>query len=507
MPAIVLIHGLFGWGEERPLYGLGPTYFPIQQLRRLWQGGPVLAVDVGVASSDHDRACEAFAQLLGARVDYGVQHSCEFGHERFGTDYSLVGGLLERWDAEHPVHLVGHSFGGTTAVTLFNLIAEDYWRLGTGPQWVLSVSCICSPLRGCSLPLALGFDVHDEAAVRPLLKRAVTAVGVMAGKAQMMFPWLLKPLFDLRVDQFRDQTTWQSILTADHPWVNDNMMLDSTPRLTRDLWARGGGHDHKQSTFLIAVVADSLPPLAPAAAVRAAAPYAGAAATCWWLSAYLCWRYRQILQDRLRRFAQRRSVRRGVLLLLVWTLLSPFLAVPLLTAPQLRRFRSLLGAQLQVALEPFRPILHGWVARPLLRLCSHAVQSANATLVSGSPSDETGISGENDGFIDLTSQRGLGLTTQRPRRKRSMKGVESRESLASAHESALAQSFSQEDATGELREVQKTEPLQKGTWRIIHVAGADHCLGTWLDHRHTNTMYSTVFSLLERCEQDIRGFE
>merc|ERR550537_1164551 len=116
MPPVVLIHGLFGWGEERPLCGLGPTYFPIQQLRRLWRRGPILAVDVGAASSDHDRACEAFAQLKGSRVDYGADHSRQCGHVRFGTDYSQKRGLLETWDASHPVHLFGHSFGGTTAV-------------------------------------------------------------------------------------------------------------------------------------------------------------------------------------------------------------------------------------------------------------------------------------------------------------------------------------------------------------------------------------------------------
>lgn len=58
-------------------------------------------------------------------------------------------GLLKRWDATSPVHLVGHSFGGNTAVALYNMIAEDHWGLGTGPDWVVSVTAICAPLRGC----------------------------------------------------------------------------------------------------------------------------------------------------------------------------------------------------------------------------------------------------------------------------------------------------------------------------------------------------------------------
>ena len=65
--ALVLIHGLFGWGVERPLYGYGPSYFPLTELNELWSG-PVIALDVAGASSGHDRACEAFAQLTGRRT-------------------------------------------------------------------------------------------------------------------------------------------------------------------------------------------------------------------------------------------------------------------------------------------------------------------------------------------------------------------------------------------------------------------------------------------------------
>ena len=63
MPDLVLLHGLLGWAEERrPLYGWMPDYFPLASIRRKWDGD-VVAVELGAASSDHDRACEAFAHL------------------------------------------------------------------------------------------------------------------------------------------------------------------------------------------------------------------------------------------------------------------------------------------------------------------------------------------------------------------------------------------------------------------------------------------------------------
>ena len=115
MPDLVLLHGLLGWAEEhRPLYGWMPDYFPLASIRRKWDGH-VLAVELGAASSDHDRACEAFAHLMGLRVDYGAEHAEKNGHARYGMDFRGRG-LLKRWDASSPVHLVGHSFGGNTAV-------------------------------------------------------------------------------------------------------------------------------------------------------------------------------------------------------------------------------------------------------------------------------------------------------------------------------------------------------------------------------------------------------
>ena len=80
------------------------------------------------------------------RTDYGEEHSLSCGHPRFGPDFTGRA-LLPAWADGAPCHLVGHSFGGNTALTLFALLAQDFWSVGSGPGWVISVTCIASPLR------------------------------------------------------------------------------------------------------------------------------------------------------------------------------------------------------------------------------------------------------------------------------------------------------------------------------------------------------------------------
>ncbi|POM59140.1 Hypothetical protein PHPALM_36119, partial [Phytophthora palmivora] len=64
-----LEEGVFGFGTQRPLWGHWVPYWPEKELQRINPNH--LLVDVGSVSSDHDRACELFYQLVGGRVDYG----------------------------------------------------------------------------------------------------------------------------------------------------------------------------------------------------------------------------------------------------------------------------------------------------------------------------------------------------------------------------------------------------------------------------------------------------
>lgn len=67
---------MFGWGRQGPWWNRF-SYWPVKELERL--NPNLLIVEMGIAASDHDRACEAFYQLFGGTVDYGEEHSKEAG--------------------------------------------------------------------------------------------------------------------------------------------------------------------------------------------------------------------------------------------------------------------------------------------------------------------------------------------------------------------------------------------------------------------------------------------
>jgi triacylglycerol esterase/lipase EstA (alpha/beta hydrolase family) len=95
------------WGEAQALGS------PESQVICVWPGG---------LSSLHDRACEIFYQIKGGVVDYGEDHSLQFGHARFGRKYR---GSYTSWSRDFPIHVVGHSLGGST-VRMLQVLILDY---------------------------------------------------------------------------------------------------------------------------------------------------------------------------------------------------------------------------------------------------------------------------------------------------------------------------------------------------------------------------------------------
>ena len=157
---IVFIHGMFGWGEDvafnkiMPYWG-GTCGSITKYLRK--KGVECYSVSVGPASSAWDQACELYAQLVGTQVDYGKVHSKKHNHKQYGRRFE--NGIINEWNKEHKIHLVGHSFGGTCIRMLCHLLefgapeeveasgeeVSDLFKGGKG-HLVASVTAICSPM-------------------------------------------------------------------------------------------------------------------------------------------------------------------------------------------------------------------------------------------------------------------------------------------------------------------------------------------------------------------------
>lgn len=122
----VFVHGLMGWGEYDDQYKLMPYWgmFGGDLMKYLGaQGYTAKAASVAPSSSAWDRACELYAQLTGTVTDYGKAHSEKYGHERYGKDFT-GNALIEKWDSENKINLLGHSFGGATMRMLAHLMEK-----------------------------------------------------------------------------------------------------------------------------------------------------------------------------------------------------------------------------------------------------------------------------------------------------------------------------------------------------------------------------------------------
>lgn len=123
----VFVHGMMGWGENTatsmnfPYWGMSDETDVLNHLRA--EGYDACSPTVGPMSSVWDRSCELFAQLTGTVVDYGEAHSKEYGHERYGRDYTGRAVAGEPWDMERALVLLGHSFGGPTVRVFASLLA------------------------------------------------------------------------------------------------------------------------------------------------------------------------------------------------------------------------------------------------------------------------------------------------------------------------------------------------------------------------------------------------
>ena len=172
---VVLVHGALGFGPDT-IPGNGFLYWggyhDIAALLQAYHGPHIVfTAAVGPIASNWDRAAELYAQIKGGCVDYGATHVARHGYP--GEVQKPIGkcwaadpannpnndplAFYPQWDAAHPIHMIGHSQGGTTIRALIQLLEHgspdgdegggELYRGGkTG--WVKSVVTLSAPHNG-----------------------------------------------------------------------------------------------------------------------------------------------------------------------------------------------------------------------------------------------------------------------------------------------------------------------------------------------------------------------
>ncbi|GAB9473393.1 hypothetical protein Gpo141_00010544 [Globisporangium polare] len=246
---VVLVHGVFGYGRQRPLWNSWSPYWPEDALAAMRANHVI--VDVGALSSDHDRACEAFYQLFGGRVDYGEQHSQDAGHNRYGATFAEP--LHPQWSASNPIHLVGHSFGATTAIELYQLICADFFGVGSSHEWVVSITSLAGPLSGSTITHLFG--LHDATMRAYTLGHVIGSSLGLWFKLHTDFP-VLKRIFDYRMPQWECVHSFREVLSAKGRinMSSDLAVYNILPKLRLERNAR---LVHMDKVFLISVTTSS----------------------------------------------------------------------------------------------------------------------------------------------------------------------------------------------------------------------------------------------------------
>jgi triacylglycerol lipase len=175
---VVLVHGFLGFGPDQfkaSGFKYWGGYGDIATHMQVYKGPhAVYAAGVGAISSNWDRAAELYAQIKGGCVDYGTTHVARHGQpgqlqkppgKCWAADpahnpnhYPLA--FYPAWDAAHPIHMIGHSQGGTSIRALIELLEHgspdgdegggDLYK-GGKIGWILSVTTISAPHNGTTL--------------------------------------------------------------------------------------------------------------------------------------------------------------------------------------------------------------------------------------------------------------------------------------------------------------------------------------------------------------------
>ena len=207
---VVLVHGFLGFGPDE-FQGSGFNYWggygDIAAHMQVYRGPhTVVAAAVSPIASNWDRAAELYAQIKGGCVDYGKAHVAAQGvpgqvqkppgkcwaADPHDNPHAYPPALYPQWGREHPIHMIGHSQGGTTIRALIQLLEhgamtdEGDGALFKGGKtgWIRSATTISAPHNGTTLSDA----VLISCPMCPSCCATSCATGLPAGSSRRTAP-------------------------------------------------------------------------------------------------------------------------------------------------------------------------------------------------------------------------------------------------------------------------------------------------------------------------------
>lgn len=229
---IIFVHGFSGWGPGEMLGyrywgGLNDIVGYVGANKPSWCSSgncQVYTAVVGPVSSNWDRAVELFYQIKGGCVDYGHHHSnnilplnattglpdtnvtpqthFQLLNGQNGAPTKCYTGLYTQWDANHKIHLIGHSQGGQTIRMLDYLlrfgspqdVAEEPSLTNEtvqanpftgGKNWIHSITTVSTPHNGTTLSSVVSLSQVAQQLV------AAVAVEANISAANMVYDFKL----------------------------------------------------------------------------------------------------------------------------------------------------------------------------------------------------------------------------------------------------------------------------------------------------------------------------
>lgn len=222
----VFVPGLIGWGDDSLMDNVIAYFGTFSgNLMRYLRARELdcHSATMSPENSAWDRACELYAQLTGTKTDYGAAHSERCHHARYGKDYTGKA-LIDDFDAEHKVNLIGHSFGGATILEFLELLAngDETEMEKTGTQtsslfeggksdWVYSLTTLASPTNGTTL-----YEVSNPETVTPEIVDSYPGKAIMkmvdAITLKRTRPFSDTAVYDMRLDRAQELArSWETI--------------------------------------------------------------------------------------------------------------------------------------------------------------------------------------------------------------------------------------------------------------------------------------------------------